>query len=153
MADSAGAAGARVRVVAAALFDPEPRGPAGAGRRVLIAQRPPGKHMAGRWEFPGGKVGAGETDFEALRRELREELGIEAIRARHCLTLSHTYPDRTFELSMWMVDQFLGEPSALYLHQIKWVAIGQLGVEDILEADRPFVEALQAQETQQADGA
>ena len=59
----------RLRVVAAAIFDD-------AGR-VLIAQRPEGKHMAGWWEFPGGKVAYGESDAEALVRELREELGVE----------------------------------------------------------------------------
>ena len=133
MADSA--AQARVRVVAAALLD---------ARGVLIAQRPAGKHMAGRWEFPGGKVGAGETDLEALRRELREELGIEVLDARHCLTLTHAYPDRAVELSMWIVDRHGGEPTALDGQQIKWVAVAQLPAEDILEADRPFIEALQA---------
>ena len=144
MADRAGQT--RVRVVAAALFAAHPGGhnPVHARRRVLIAQRPPGKHMAGRWEFPGGKVGPRETDLEALRRELREELGIDLIGARHCLTLTHAYPDRTVELSMWVVDQFRGEPRALDGQQIKWVAVGELGAEDILEADRPFIEALQA---------
>src|SRR5262245_27244115 len=58
-----------VLVAAAALIDPQ--------NRVLIAQRPPGKSMAGLWEFPGGKVGAGETPEYALMRELEEELGIE----------------------------------------------------------------------------
>ena len=138
-----GAAEMRVRVVAAALFHP-PKPAAGRGRRVLIAQRPPGKHMAGRWEFPGGKVAAGETDLEALQRELREELGIEMVEARHCLTLTHAYPDRTVDLSMWIVDLYGGEPAALDGQQIKWVAVAQLASEDILEADRPFVEALQA---------
>jgi len=141
---AASAAGARVRVVAAALFRWGPGDPSGADRSsVLIAQRPPGKHMAGRWEFPGGKVGPGESDFTALQRELREELGIEVTLATHCLTLTHAYPDRTVELSMWTVDQFQGEPRALDGQRIKWVAVRQLGAEDILEADRPFIEALQ----------
>ena len=140
------AAGTRVRVVAAALFEPRQRSPTGLGRRVLIAQRPPGKHMAGRWEFPGGKVAAGETDLEALRRELREELGIDVTRATHSLTLTHTYPDRIVELSMWTVEDYLGEARPLEGQEIKWVPVGQLGAEDILEADRPFIEALQGNE-------
>ncbi|MGH8220687.1 MAG: 8-oxo-dGTP diphosphatase MutT [Steroidobacteraceae bacterium] len=146
MADRA--AQRRVRVVAAAVFDPgagaDAGAAAGAGRHVLIAQRPSGKHMAGRWEFPGGKVATGESDLEALRRELHEELGIEVAAARHCLTLTHAYSDRTVELSMWIVDRYRGEPRALDGQQIKWVAVGALGAEDILEADRPFIEALQA---------
>jgi len=139
------AAETRVRVVAAALFH-GPKPAAGGGRHVLIAQRPSGKHMAGRWEFPGGKVAAGETDFEALQRELREELGIEMDEARHCLTLTHAYPDRTVDLSMWIVDLYRGEPVALDGQRIKWAAVAGLASEDILEADRPFVEALQALE-------
>jgi 8-oxo-dGTP diphosphatase len=134
----------RVRVVAAALLDGAEQ--VAAVRRVLIAERPPGKHMAGRWEFPGGKVVAGESDFEALRRELREELGVSVEEARHCLTLTHAYDDRLVELSMWIVERYRGEPRELDGQHLKWVPIAQLAAEDILEADRPFVEALQAGE-------
>ena len=84
-----------IRVVAAALYD--------ARGRVLIAERPAGKHMAGRWEFPGGKVAAGELEADALVRELAEELGIEVWAARPCLRLTHTYPDREVELSLWVI--------------------------------------------------
>lgn len=128
-----------VRVVAAALFD--------AAGRVLIADRPAGKHMAGRWEFPGGKVSPGESDLEALGRELREELGVETASARHCLTLTHRYPDRTVELSLWIVEAYRGEPRALDRQRLKWTAVEHLQQEDILEADRPFIEALQARES------
>jgi 8-oxo-dGTP diphosphatase len=123
-----------VPVVAAALFD-------GVGR-VLIAQRPAGKALAGRWEFPGGKVAAGESERHALARELREELGIEVIAARPFMRLTHAYEERDVELSLWIVERFAGEPRSLDAQALKWVAAAQLPVEDILEADRPFVAAL-----------
>lgn len=124
-----------VRVVAAALFN--------ARGEVLIAQRPAGKHMAGRWEFPGGKVAAGESDADALTRELAEELGVQVIQAHPLIDLSHEYEDRRVELSMWVVDEFAGEPQSLDGQSLKWVPIQRLHAEDILEADRPFIELLQ----------
>ncbi len=131
-------------VVAGALFD----GDASAGdRRVLIAERPAGKHMAGRWEFPGGKVAPGETEAAALVRELREELGVAVTACRPFMRLSHEYDDRVVELSMWVVDEFSGEAVGLDGQLLKWVAVEMLGEEDILEADAPFVSALQAAET------
>jgi 8-oxo-dGTP diphosphatase len=124
-----------MRVVAGALCD-------GRGQ-ILIAQRPVTKHLAGRWEFPGGKVGSGETESEALARELREELGIEVREPQFCLRLRHRYPERTVELSFWLVRDFAGEPRGLDGQQLKWVPAARLDREDILEADRPFIEALQ----------
>ena len=121
-------------MVAAALYDQ-------AGR-VLIAQRPPGKHMAGRWEFPGGKVGRNETESAALARELREELGVDVTAARPFMRLTHSYDDRDVELSLWIIEQFTGTPASLDAQQLKWVAPAQLPAEDILEADRPFVAEL-----------
>jgi 8-oxo-dGTP diphosphatase len=121
-------------VVAAAIFD--------ASGRVLIAERPAGKHMAGRWEFPGGKVRPEESESAALTRELGEELGIEVIDARAMMRLRHRYPDRDVELSMWRVERYRGEPRSLEGQRLKWVERSRLADEDILEADRPFVAAL-----------
>jgi 8-oxo-dGTP diphosphatase len=98
--------------------------------------------MAGRWEFPGGKVAAGESERDALTRELREELGVTVTACRPFMRLSHEYDDRIVELSMWLVDSFTGEPAGLDGQRLKWVAPEALGAEDILEADAPFVEAL-----------
>jgi len=123
-----------VRVVAAALFD--------ARGRVLIADRPPGKHMAGRWEFPGGKVGAAESERAALERELAEELGIRVIASRPFMATTHHYPDRAVELSLWLVEDWRGDVRPLDGQQIAWAAPGELGEWDILEADEPFVRAL-----------
>jgi 8-oxo-dGTP diphosphatase len=124
-----------ILVVAAALYDAE--------GRVLIAQRPQGKHQAGRWEFPGGKVAPGESEAGALARELREELGILVTASRPFMRLRHTYPDRSVELSMWIVERFSGAPRGLDGQELRWVAPARLGDQDLLEADRPFVEALQ----------
>jgi 8-oxo-dGTP diphosphatase len=132
---AAGRADARVRVVAAALWNH-------AGE-LLIAERPRGKPLAGRWEFPGGKVDGGESELEALRRELREELGVEVRAARHLMRVNATYPEREIELSLWIVEAFSGTPCALDGQRLKWVVPAALATEDILEADRPFIEALQ----------
>jgi 8-oxo-dGTP diphosphatase len=121
-------------VVAAAIYD-------GRGR-VLIAQRPAGKHLAGRWEFPGGKVASGESEAAALARELREELGIEVAAARPFMRLAHRYTDHEVELSLWVVERFSGTPGSLDGQPLKWVAPAQLSHEDILEADQPFIAAL-----------
>ncbi len=123
-----------VRVVAAALYDQ-------AGR-VLIAERPAGKHMAGRWEFPGGKIAAGESEAHALARELHEELGVVVGSGHRLMSLSHSYEDRLVELALWVVLSYSGEPAPLEGQRLKWVPPQDLPAEDILEADRPFVAAL-----------
>ena len=124
----------RLRVVAAALFDEQ--------GRVLIAERPAGNHMAGWWEFPGGKVAAGESDAQALVRELHEELGVDARPLVPLMTLTHEYPDRVVDLVLWSVSA-AGEPQGLDGQQLKWVACDSLDAERLLPADRPFIEALQ----------
>ncbi len=123
-------------MVAAALYD--------AHGQVLIAERPAGKHMAGRWEFPGGKVAPAESERVALERELREELGVEVDSAQPLMRLSHAYEDRDVELSLWVIDGYRGMPRPLERQRLKWVSPARLAGEDILEADRPFVAALQA---------
>ena len=123
-----------IRVVAAALIDP--RG------RVLIAERPHGKHMAGRWEFPGGKLAAGETEAQALARELREELGVRMLAGRPMMRLTHPYADRRVDLSLWVIGRYEGEPRGLEGQALKWVELEHLSAEDMLEADRPFIAAL-----------
>jgi 8-oxo-dGTP diphosphatase len=123
-----------VEVVAGALFD--------ADGRVLIAQRPPGKALAGRWEFPGGKLHEGEAAFDGLVRELGEELGVTVHAAERLIRYPHAYPDRTVWLDLWTVSAWSGEPQGLDGQAFKWVAPARLHEEDILEADRPMIEAL-----------
>ena len=104
-----------ILVVAVALVDPE--------GRVLIAQRPDGKSMAGLWEFPGGKVEAGERPEDALIRELREELGIAVKEA--CLApftfASHTYGGFHLLMPLYICRRWDGTPRPLEHAALKWV--------------------------------
>jgi 8-oxo-dGTP diphosphatase len=123
-----------IHVVAGALFD--------AAGQVLIAQRPVGKALAGRWEFPGGKLHAGEEPYAGLVRELREELGVDVQAAERLIRYPHAYPERTVWLDMWIVSGWSGEPHGLDGQALKWVEPARLHDEDILEADQPIVAAL-----------
>jgi 8-oxo-dGTP diphosphatase len=128
------ATGPTVHVVAGALFD--------ADGRVLLAQRPEGKHLAGGWEFPGGKVDPGETALQALKRELREELGIETHSARPLIAYEHPYPHRTVLLDLWHVTEYSGVPRPLEGQPLKWVATEALEKVGLLAADAPMVPAI-----------
>jgi 8-oxo-dGTP diphosphatase len=123
-----------IHVVAGALFD--------AQGRVLIAQRPPGKHMAGGWEFPGGKREPAEEPLAALKRELKEELGIEVHEAAPLIAYEHQYPERRVLLDLWVVTRYSGEPQPLDAPALQWVAIDDLESAGLLEADRPMIPAL-----------
>ena len=111
----------------------------GSGR-VLISQRPPGKHMAGAWEFPGGKRRADEAPFAALRRELLEELGVDVVRAEPLLEVEHDYTDRRVRLDVWWVVEYLNEPAAIENQALRWVDAGELGSAAMLPADGPIVD-------------
>ena len=129
-------AGATLEVVAGALVD--------ARGRVLIAERPPGKSMAGRWEFPGGKRRAGEAPRAALERELGEELGIAVAAAEPLLAVSHHYPGAAepVRIDCWRVSEWRGTPAPLDGQRLRWCAREELLAADILEADAPIVTAL-----------
>jgi 8-oxo-dGTP diphosphatase len=111
--------------------------------RVLIAQRPPGKHLAGGWEFPGGKRDDGETPHAALRRELTEELGVTLSDARPLIRYRHDYDDRSVDLDVWLVSGWDGKPVGLEHQALDWVEPGRLMDHDLLPADRPVSIALQ----------
>jgi len=121
-------------VIAGALFD--------ASGRVLIAQRPRGRHMAGRWEFPGGKLGFGEDRLAGLKRELAEELGVTVHTARPLIRLHHKYPDRRVLLDFWCVTGYAGTPKGLDSQALAWVKTDELSGHNLLEADRAIVTAL-----------
>ena len=90
--------------------------------QVLLSLRPADKPYAGYWEFPGGKIHAGEGELEALTRELDEELGIKVTSARPLFEHEHTYVDRKVVLSIWQVDAFTGDPKGLENQQLQWFA-------------------------------
>ena len=125
-----------IHVIAGALFDS--RG------HVLIAQRPAGKHMAGGWEFPGGKLEPDEQPFVGLQRELREELGVEVHEARPLIAYEHAYADRRVLLDLWLVSSFTGTPKSLDNQALQWVTLDQLETVGLLDADRPMIPALRS---------
>jgi 8-oxo-dGTP diphosphatase len=125
-----------VLVVACALIDPD--------GRVLIAQRPEGKKMAGLWEFPGGKIEPGERPEATLIRELREELGIEVQEA--CLApltfASHAYEDFTLLMPLWVCRRWSGTPRGVEGQALKWVSPKRLREFPMPPADEPLIPAL-----------
>ncbi|HMN45000.1 MAG TPA: 8-oxo-dGTP diphosphatase MutT [Povalibacter sp.] len=122
-------------VLAGAIFNDE--------GQVLVAQRPPGKHMAGGWEFPGGKREPGEERLQALTRELHEELGIEVLGAEPLICYDHQYPDRLITLDLWLVTKYNGVPQSLEGQTLAWVKVGDLERTGLLDADKPMIPALE----------
>lgn len=115
--------------------------------RLLMGRRPPGGLLGGLWEFPGGKVEPGEAERDALRRELREELGIEADVGDLVARAEHHYAETNIvALSFYRVTTFAGEPANRDFAQIAWVAPRDLAGYDFLAADRDLVRRLSAGE-------
>ena len=116
--------------------------------RVLIAQRPPGKHLAGRWEFPGGKLETGEDRRAGLARELREELGITlSASPRPLIRVRHRYDYGEVLIDMWMVRGYSGEPKGLEGQALRWCTREELETVELLPADGPIVAALRLPES------
>ncbi|MDJ0740321.1 MAG: Nudix family hydrolase [Gammaproteobacteria bacterium] len=124
-----------VHVAAAALVDGE--------GRVLLAKRPDGAHQGGLWEFPGGKLEPGEDIAVGLRRELREELGVDPLRHRPLIRVFHHYADRRVLLDVHRVERWRGEPHGREGQPIAWVAVDALRDYPMPPADVPIVSALQ----------
>ena len=127
-----------VLVAACALVDPD--------GRVLIAQRPEGKSMAGLWEFPGGKVEPGELPEQSLIRELQEELGI--IVKQECLApltfASHSYPEFHLLMPLYVCRRWEGFVEAREQQRLKWVRPNELRNYPMPPADEPLISHLTA---------
>ncbi len=110
--------------------------------RVLLAQRPAGKHLAGMWEFPGGKLEPGELPFAALKRELHEELGIVVQRADPMIRVPCHYPQRSLLLDVWRCDLWEGEPQSMEGQALQWLAPARVDPAMLAPADRWILQAL-----------
>ena len=114
-----------------------------ASGRVLISERLCDGPFDGLWEFPGGKIGSGETPADALRRELAEELGIAVTASSEFMDLHHEYPDRTVDLEFFLVTGWQGQPQGLEGQGLRWMHPADLDPEELLPADAPVLSALQ----------
>lgn len=127
----------KVRVVAALISSPaDPT-------RFLVQQRLPNKSRANLWEFPGGKVEAGETDEVALARECQEELEVELKVGKRLWGTIHEYPDLTVELQLYAAEIRTGNPRPLGAQALRFCTAGEMKALPFCEADLPLLEELE----------
>ena len=114
------------------------------GKRLLVCQRKAGGPFGLKWEFPGGKVEAGEKSFEALCRELREELGVEVGSAREVFRNAHRYgaPPVEIALTFFLVESYRGAVTNRVFNQIRWAESDELTTLDFLDGDLPLIDRL-----------
>jgi 8-oxo-dGTP diphosphatase len=113
-------------------------------QRFLMGQRPVGKPYAGYWEFPGGKVEAGETLFQALQRELQEELGITIHSSVDLMMIEHDYPHAYVRIHVSVIRDWTGEPTGCENQALSWQDLNrdQLTVDPLLPAALPMIQQL-----------
>jgi 8-oxo-dGTP diphosphatase len=128
------AGGAAIAVVAAVIED------AGA---FLVTRRPTGVHLAGLWEFPGGKIDEGETHAAALAREIREELGVDVTVHDLIFQTTHAYPERTVTLYFYRC-RLGGQPTPMLGQEMRWVARNELPSLGFPPADKDLIRLLSA---------
>ena len=111
-------------------------------KQVLISKRTPKQHLAGLWEFPGGKVEKGENVEAALKREVYEELGIIVISCNQLITVSHDYPNKNVYLDVWLIEEWNGEPVAKEEQEFTWANINELSSFEFPEANKHIIQTL-----------
>jgi len=110
--------------------------------RILVSRRAQDTHQGGLWEFPGGKCEADESAYQALVRELGEELGIGVESARPLISIKHDYHDRCICLDVWQILRYSGEPDGQEGQPLQWLATDALTTLDMPEADKPVINAI-----------
>lgn len=113
----------------------------GADGRVLLTQRLQNAHQGGKWEFPGGKIEAGEEAEQALSRELFEELGIRPTQVRELIEVAHDYGDKQVRLFVYVVESFDGRPEGREGQPMAWFTPAQLSGLDFPAANVPILAA------------
>ncbi|MCC5826214.1 8-oxo-dGTP diphosphatase MutT [Alkalimonas sp.] len=112
--------------------------------QVLLSHRAGHQHQGNKWEFPGGKLEAGEPVQSALSRELAEELAIRIESTEPFMQVRHQYPEREVLLDIWLVKSFSGEPVGMEGQQVQWFAIEDLDKLVFPDANQPIVQRLQS---------
>jgi len=109
---------------------------------ILVAKRADHKHLGGMWEFPGGKVEEGESQFKALKREIKEEIDFELTTATPLITTKHVYDSFTLSLDVWYHKANNPQINANEQQPLKWVHKSKLSSLELPEADAPIVKAI-----------
>lgn len=109
---------------------------------VFLTKRLANTHQGGKWEFPGGKVEANEGVAEALHRELQEEIAIDVLSCSAFMEIKHDYGDKAVLLDVYVVDNFIGEPSAQEGQEEKWFHLSDITELDFPEANKAIVAKL-----------
>lgn len=112
------------------------------GGRLLIARRPEGRHMAGRWEFPGGKLEKGESPEEAVEREIREELGLDVRAGQIYQAIAYSYPEKDVLLLFYAASVVSGEPRPIEEAEIRWATVEELDGYAFAPVDEMLVQRL-----------
>ncbi len=124
-----------IKVVAAAILSK-------CGQQVFVAKRKASAHQGGLWEFPGGKIDAGETASIALHRELKEEVAIEVLSSEPLIKLSHDYGDKCVELDVYKVTAFTGDATGAEGQETRWVGLSELENLEFPAANQAIIQAL-----------